>query len=574
MVMLRLTAEQYRKLPILVDESTCAGKTYVITGGNSGLGLETARHLVAASATTVVLAVRNLSAGEVAKADIESGRERQANTGTLVMKVRHLDLSTYAAVQVFAKQISQELDRIDGFVCNAGIMMDHWETLEGSESSIFVNVVNTLFLGALMMPKLSESLRRFGVKPTLVFIVSVLGYTVKAEMDKSRNGGVFDGLNDQKRANMNSRYALTKLVEECAVRQFAAQFPVDRTGVVITMVAPGLCNTGLGRDASTFTKIMHEAIRVLMARTAEVGSRTILHGLVVGEEGHGKLQSGCKIKEFWVPDWLNNDGGQRLQKAIWKELVAKLELTPWAATMSPALVFIEQNVAGIGKSDRRALRSHVMRGKNAGRPRPSTRRQTTIVPIKRFLDISDALFPPQFCYKFNILKSIWVNYILVDEAYFHSTLAVSASYIDFFERKPTTSSKTLHHICQAYSLVNLKLSGPHAISDSAIAAVVTLAIYQQVHQQHSIGLVHLRGLHRMIELRGGIARLMKGNRLLALKPLSQDVPVTAVLCDSSPVAAQLSACSPGLPRIMLDLIVFAGILNDKAKNARSKLNPL
>ncbi|KAK1731502.1 uncharacterized protein BDZ83DRAFT_597727 [Colletotrichum acutatum] len=317
--------------------------------------------------------------------------------------------------------------------------------------------------------------------------------------------------------------------------------------------------------------------------------------------------------------------------------------------MSPALVFIEQNAAGIGKSDRRALRSHVMRGKNAGRPRPSTRKQTNNVPIKRqlkiprrvfwndfcltsfpqeldpdstrlmhrcmahpspyrhpslypeasltcllppgFLDISDTLFPPQFCYKFDILKSIWVNCILVDEAYFHSTLAVSASYVDFFERKPTTSSKTLHHICQAYSLVNLKLSGPHAISDSAIAAVVTLAIYQQIHQQHSTGLVHLKGLHLMIELRGGIARLMKENRPLALKPLrldielamqngsptifdSRDVPVTTVLCDSTTVKEQLSACTPGLPRIMLDLIVFAGILNDRVKNGRSKLNPL
>lgn len=120
--------------------------------------------------------------------------------------MRHLDLSTYAAVQAFAKQISQELDRIDGFVCNAGIMIDQWETFEGIESSIFVNVVNTLFLGALMMPKLSESARKFSIKPTLVFIVSVLGYTVKAEMDKSRNGSVFDGLNDQKRANMDSRY--------------------------------------------------------------------------------------------------------------------------------------------------------------------------------------------------------------------------------------------------------------------------------------------------------------------------------------------------------------------------------
>lgn len=69
--MLRLTAEQYRRLPILANESNVAGKTYIVTGGNSGLGLETARHLVAFNAATVILAVRNLTAGDNAKMDIE-----------------------------------------------------------------------------------------------------------------------------------------------------------------------------------------------------------------------------------------------------------------------------------------------------------------------------------------------------------------------------------------------------------------------------------------------------------------------------------------------------------------------
>ena len=70
---------------------------------------------------------------------------------------------------------------------------------------------------------------------------------------------------------------------------------------------------------------MHEGIRAMMARSAEVGSRTVLHGLVAGEESHGKLLSGCKIKEYWVPGWVSNAEGQRLQKGIWNELVERLE---------------------------------------------------------------------------------------------------------------------------------------------------------------------------------------------------------------------------------------------------------
>ena len=117
----------------------------------------------------------------------------------------HLDMASSASVQSFAKKASTELDRIDGLVANAGVMIDAWSTAEGMETSITVNVINTLFLGVLMLPKVSESAHKFWIHPTIVFVVSVLGYTVKDEMDKSREGSVFDGLNNRKRADMDKR---------------------------------------------------------------------------------------------------------------------------------------------------------------------------------------------------------------------------------------------------------------------------------------------------------------------------------------------------------------------------------
>jgi hypothetical protein len=77
---------------------------------------------------------------------------------------------------------------------------------------------------------------------------------------------------------------------------------------------------------------------------------------------------------------------------------------------------------------------------------------------------------------------------------FHSTLAISASYVDFLETKPTMSLRSLYHISQAYSLVNQKLSGPEPVADDAIASVVSLVIYQQIHSQDSVGITHLNGL--------------------------------------------------------------------------------
>lgn len=117
----------------------------------------------------------------------------------------HLDLTSATSVQSFAKKASAELDRIDGFVANAGIFLDAWSVTEGMETSITVNVINTLLLGILMMPKLRESGHKFRLQPTVVFVVSVLGYTIKGEMDKSRQGGFFNGFNNQKQANMDQR---------------------------------------------------------------------------------------------------------------------------------------------------------------------------------------------------------------------------------------------------------------------------------------------------------------------------------------------------------------------------------
>jgi hypothetical protein len=67
-------------------------------------------------------------------------------------------------------------------------------------------------------------------------------------------------------------------------------------------------------------------------------------------------------------------------------------------------------------------------------------------------------------------------------------------------------------------MTNTRLSGPEACSDKAIAVVTMLAIYQRMHHQQAVGLVHFEGLRRMINLRGGLKRFSRENRTVAQKP--------------------------------------------------------
>ena len=119
MSVLSFLREQFQTLPILANESTCSGKTYVITGANSGLGLEAAKHLASFSAARIVLAVRNPKAGEEAKRQVEAAAAAAGRPeGGLAVEVWHVDMAVTSSVCAFARRVATDLDRIDGFLAN------------------------------------------------------------------------------------------------------------------------------------------------------------------------------------------------------------------------------------------------------------------------------------------------------------------------------------------------------------------------------------------------------------------------------------------------------------------------
>jgi NAD(P)-dependent dehydrogenase (short-subunit alcohol dehydrogenase family) len=89
-----------------------SGKRAIVTGGSSGIGVETARALASAGAE-VTLAVRDTDAGDRTAADIT------ATTGNPAIHVGRLDLADLASVGAFAADWSGPLDLL---VNNAGVM--------------------------------------------------------------------------------------------------------------------------------------------------------------------------------------------------------------------------------------------------------------------------------------------------------------------------------------------------------------------------------------------------------------------------------------------------------------------
>lgn len=173
-------------------------KTIIVTGSNTGLGLEAARHFVRLDAARVILAVRSIERGKAAAKSIEESTHRSR-----VVDVWEMDLDSYASVQTFSNRVNKELDLLHVVVENAGILAYNFNMSEEDERQITVNVVSTMLLALLLLPKLRETATKINGKTVLTFTGSWMHLLTKFPEHKAEN--VFKELAKKESARMMDR---------------------------------------------------------------------------------------------------------------------------------------------------------------------------------------------------------------------------------------------------------------------------------------------------------------------------------------------------------------------------------
>ena len=110
------------------------GQTVLITGGNSGLGYETARQCLILGAKRMIIAVRSVTKGEVAVKGLKDDPSvQEANSGATI-EVFELNLDDYQSTIRFAERVKRDVRELDVLLCNAGTTMGDYETsLTGHE---------------------------------------------------------------------------------------------------------------------------------------------------------------------------------------------------------------------------------------------------------------------------------------------------------------------------------------------------------------------------------------------------------------------------------------------------------
>ncbi|XP_072048016.1 retinol dehydrogenase 12-like [Amphiura filiformis] len=209
------------------------GKTVIVTGGNSGIGKETAIDLARRGAR-VILACRNPNLAEEAVKEV-SKRSKSTN-----VTYRHLDLNSLESVRNFATGFLEEEERLDILVNNAGItggypyynMVPPKRTVDGFEYVCGTNHFGHFLLTLLLLERLKKC------SPSRVVMVSSNYYEhIQTAIDfkpKSPDGLRYPGLND---------YAYSKAANVMFTRELARR--LKGTGVTAYSVHPGNVNTNI-----------------------------------------------------------------------------------------------------------------------------------------------------------------------------------------------------------------------------------------------------------------------------------------------------------------------------------------
>nr|XP_039268676.1 retinol dehydrogenase 12-like [Styela clava] len=292
------------------------GKTVLITGANTGIGLATAIDMANRNAR-VIMACRDMEKGNAAKEKVIQ------ETGSNDVILKELDLASFESIREFAADINENEPKLHVLINNAGVMMcPPMKTKDGFEMQFGVNHLGHFLLTNLLVELLKKS------APSRVVTVSSTAHYKMYGWGKIH----WDDLNFEKKYDAQKAYGQSKLMNVLFSRELSKR--LHGTAVTTYALEPGVVDTELVRhygkneNPSLWDKLFNSLNYLplkFLFRTPEQGAQTQIYCAVAHElnEVSGKYYASCKqTAESW--DAQNDEYAKRLWR-ISEELTGLAE---------------------------------------------------------------------------------------------------------------------------------------------------------------------------------------------------------------------------------------------------------
>jgi NAD(P)-dependent dehydrogenase (short-subunit alcohol dehydrogenase family) len=254
------------------------GRTFVVTGANSGLGLESTR-MLAARGAHVVMTARDQLKGEAATA-----RVRHDVPGAS-LELRNLDLADLESVRAFARGLHNDAVPIDVLINNAGVMMTpRRSTKQGFEMQFGTNHLGHFALTGLLLDLLAA-----GSDPRVVTVSSTFHKQGKID---------FDDLMRRERYSPTAAYAQSKLANLLFGLELQRRLTAAGSPVRSLMAHPGYSSTNLQFAGPTgWRKAAMRIGNPLMAQKPAIGALGQVRAAVAPDVEGGQYYGSAALFE-------------------------------------------------------------------------------------------------------------------------------------------------------------------------------------------------------------------------------------------------------------------------------------
>ncbi len=285
------------------DSKRLEGKTALVTGGNSGIGLEAAV-LIAREGAAVVLVARDEKKGNAAVLDVSQ------RSGSKKVSLLTCDFSSQANIRKLADAYRAAHTRLDILVNNAGgVNKDRKVTVDGIEQTFAVNHLGYFLLTNLLLDLVEKS------APARIVNVASTGH-YGGDLD-------FDDMGYEKGGYSIMRaYRRSKLANVLFTRELSKR--VAGKGVTVTSLHPGAVATNIWAGAPGWAQPILSVAKGLFMISPEEGGKRVAY-LATSPELEGKSGGYYDANRERAPAKLAQDEG--LATRLWTESARLTGLT-------------------------------------------------------------------------------------------------------------------------------------------------------------------------------------------------------------------------------------------------------
>ena len=284
------------------DVKEMKGKVAIVTGGNSGLGLETAKFLDN-KGVQVIIAVRDTKKGEIV---IKENNLKNS----IVME---LNLASFRSIRSFSQEFKSRYKVLDFLVNNAGVMMtDELKTVDGYELQFGTN-----HLGHFLLTKELVEIMDTDTESRIIILSSLAHKWGKKTIN-------FDNINLTGQYDKQNAYSQSKLSNLVFAMELSDRLKSKNSKIKVIACHPGFSKTNLQRELNKVTKLFTD----LMSQESDFGvlptlraitDKTLTGGEYLGPNGIGEIKGKKVVQSKILP--IVHD--KKVRKNLW-ELSEKL----------------------------------------------------------------------------------------------------------------------------------------------------------------------------------------------------------------------------------------------------------